>query len=156
MKKLKHIINWTVWSLLALYLLLLGATRLPFCQNFIGQKISQAIGNHLGTNVSIGRVDIGLLNRIIIDDVNILDQQNEQMLSISRLSASIDLLPMMDGKIRISSAQLFGAHAQFYQKDSLSKPNFQFVIDSLASKDTTSHTPLDLRVNTFYRQTLEC
>ena len=149
MKKLKHIINWTVWSLLALYLLLLGATRLPFCQNFIGQKISQAIGNHLGTDVSIGRVDIGLLNRIIIDDVKILDQQNEQMLSISRLSASIDLLPMMDGKIRISSAQLFGAHAQFYQKDSLSKPNFQFVIDSLASKDTTSHTPLDLRVNTF-------
>ncbi|MBR5747345.1 MAG: hypothetical protein IKY01_01010, partial [Prevotella sp.] len=149
MKTLKHIINWTVWSLLALYLLVIGATRLPFCQSFIGEKIAQAIGERLGTHVSVGRVDIGLLNRIILDDVSILDQQNKQMLRISRISASIDLLPMTDGKIRISSAQLFGAHAQFYQKNSLSKPNFQFVIDSLASKDTISHTPLDLRVNTF-------
>ena len=146
---MKHIINWTVWSLLALYLLLIGATRLPFCQAFIGNKVAQALGDKLGTQVSVGRVDIGLLNRIILDDVNILDQQNKRMLGISRLSASIDLIPLTDGKIRISSAQLFGARAQFYQKDSLSKPNFQFVIDSLASKDTTSHTPLDLRVNTF-------
>ena len=149
MKTLKHIINWTVWSLLALYLLVIGATHLPFCQDFIGKKIAQALGNKLGTYVNVGRVDIGLLNRIIIDDVSILDQQNMQMLNISRLSASIDLLPLSDGKIRISSAQLFGAHAKFYQKDSLSKPNFQFALDSLASKDTTSHTPFDLQVNTF-------
>ena len=149
MKTLKHIINWTVWSLLALYLLVIGATRLPFCQNFIGEKTAQILGDKLGTYVSVGRVDIGLLNRVIIDDVSIMDQQNKRMLAISRLSASIDLLPLADGKIRISSAQLFGAHAKLYQRDSLSKPNFQFVIDSLASKDTTTHTPLDLRVNTF-------
>ena len=149
MKTLKHIINWTVWSLLALYLLMIGATRLPFCQNFIGEKTAQILGDKLGTYVNVGRVDIGLLNRIIIDDVSIHDQQNKRMLTISRLSASIDLLPLTNGKIRISSAQLFGAHAKLYQRDSLSKPNFQFVIDSLASKDTTSHTPLDLRVNTF-------
>ena len=149
MKTLKHIINWTVWSLLALYLLVIGATHLPFCQDFIGKKIAQALSDKLGTYVNVGRVDIGLLNRIIIDDVSILDQQNMQMLNISRLSASIDLLPLSDGKIRISSAQLFGAHAKFYQKDSLSKPNFQFALDSLASKDTTSHTPFDLQVNTF-------
>ena len=149
MKTLKHIINWTVWSLLALYLLVIGATRLPFCQDFIGKKIAQALSDKLGTYVNVGRVDIGLLNRIIIDDVSILDQQNKRMLDISRLSASIDLLPLSDGKIRISSAQLFGAHAKFYQKDSLSKPNFQFALDSLASKDTTSHTPFDLQVNTF-------
>ena len=149
MKTLKHIINWTVWSLLALYLLLMGVTRLPVCQDFIGQKIAQAVGDRLGTHVNVGRVNIGLLNRVIIDDVGILDQQNKRMLTISRLSANMDLLPLTDGKIRISSAQLFGAHAKFYQKDSLSKPNFQFVLDSLASKDTTSHTPLDLGVNTF-------
>ena len=134
---------------MALYLLTIGATRLPFCQAFIGNKIAKVLSEKLGTSVSVGRVDIGLLNRIIIDDVSLFDQQNKQMLTVSRLSASIDLLPLSDGKIRISSAQLFGAHARFYQKDSLSKPNFQFVIDSLASKDTTSHTPLDLRVNTF-------
>ena len=149
MKALKHIINWTVWSLLALYLLLMVATRLPFCQDYLGQKIAEVLSDRLGTQVAIGRVDVGLFNRLIIDDVTILDQQDKKMLGISRLSASIDLLPLSDGKIHISSAQLFGAHASFYQKDSLSKPNFQFVLDSLASKDSTSQTPLDIRVNTF-------
>ena len=69
------------------------------------------------------------------------------MLRIARLSAHIDILPLKDGKISISSAQLFGARAQFYRQDSLSQPNYQFVLDSLASKDTTSHTPLDLHIN---------
>ena len=125
----------------------MGATRIPFCQDLIGSKIAQILSDKLGTYVSVGRVDIGLFNRMIIDDVTILDQQNKRMLKISRLSASIDMLPLSTGKIRISSAPLFGANAHFYHKDSLSKPNFQFVIESFASQDKISQKPIVLRVN---------
>ena len=69
------------------------------------------------------------------------------MLLISRLSAKIDILPLTQGRISISSAQLFGAHARLWQQNAQSKPNFQFIIDSLAPKDTLNHTPLDLRIN---------
>ena len=101
----------------------------------------------LGTSVSIERVDIGLFNRLTLDNVTILDQQGKDMLKARRLSATVDLLQLANGKISISSAQIFGTHANLYQADAQSKPNFQFVIDSLASKDTTSTTPLDLRIN---------
>ena len=121
--------------------------HIPACQQYIGQKVSESIGEKLATKVSVGRVDLGFLNRIILDDVLIYDQQQRMMLSMARLSVRVDLLPLTQGKISISSAQLFGAHARINKKDSLSKTNFQFVIDSLASKDTTSHTPLDLRIN---------
>ena len=101
----------------------------------------------LGTEVSVGRVDLGFLNRIIIDDVVVLDQQQQEMLKTSRLSVKIDVLPLLDGRVSISAAQLFGAHLKLY-RDSLSAPtNFQFVLDSLAPRDTTSQTPLDLRIN---------
>jgi hypothetical protein len=69
------------------------------------------------------------------------------MLMAGRISAHLDLLPLADGKISISTAQLFGAHALLYQRDSLAKPNYQFLLDSLATKDTTSTAPLDLRIN---------
>ena len=46
----------------------------------------------------------------------------------------------------ISSAQLFGAQGTFYKKSELAQPNFQFALDSLASKDTTQHTPLNLHI----------
>ena len=147
MKLLKNIINWTVWSIIALYLLLLLITHLPICQVYIGKKVAQAIGDQLNTEVNVGRIDLGFLNRIIIDDVCIYDQQQKRMLQIARLSARVDILPLTEGKISISSAQLFGAHARLYKKSQQTKPNFQFVLDALASEDTTQSKPLDLRIN---------
>ena len=120
---------------------------LPQAQNYLGSKIAQAVSQKLGTNVQVGRVDLGFFNRIIIDNVRIEDQQRKEMLRAGRLSVRLELLPLLDGKISISSAQLFGAHFLFYKAHAQSKPNFQFVLDSLASKDTTSHTPLDLRIS---------
>ena len=89
-----------------------------------------------------------MLSAVIIDDVCLYDQRHKEMLRVGRLSAKIDMLPLAEGKISISSAQLFGAHARLYRRNATTVPNFQFVIDSLASKDTTSHTPLDLRIST--------
>ena len=96
----------------------------------------------------IERVDIGFPNRFIIDGVDLYDQTGKLMVHASRVSAKFDIYPLTKGKIVISSAQLFGLQGTFYKKDELSKPNFQFALDSLASKDTTRHTPLDLRIGT--------
>ena len=95
----------------------------------------------------IERVDIGFPNRFIIDGVDLYDQTGKLMVHASRVSVKFDIYPLTKGKIVISSAQLFGLNGVFYQQDANSKPNFQFVLDSLASKDTTSHSPLDLRIN---------
>ena len=57
-----------------------------------------------------------------------------------------DYPPLTQGRIVISSAQLFGLNANLYRADAQSQPNYQFLLDSLASKDTTHHTPLDLAI----------
>ena len=149
MRLVKHIINWIVWGLLALYLLLLTITQLPLCQHYLGQQIAKAVGETLGTEAHVGRVDIGLFNRLIIDDVHLFDQQKKEMLRAARLSVTIDLLPLTKGNISILSAQIFGAHIKLYQNHPQAKPNFQFVIDSLASDDTENPSKLNLRMNSF-------
>lgn len=146
MKVLKHIINITVWTLLGLYLLTILLLHIPQVQNMIGGQVSEVVSGKLATDVHIGRVDLGFLNRLIIDDVVIYDQSKKEMLKAARLSVKIEVLPLTKGKISISSIQIFGAHCQLYQKSANAKPNFQFVLDSLASKDTTSSS-LDLRIN---------
>ena len=133
--------------MLALCILLFVLTRLPYVQAKMGNFLESAIGKKLGTEIRIGSVDIGFPNRIIIDSLTVLDKQNKQMLGVGRLSAKIDLTGFLENRISISSAQLFNAHASLYRKDSLSAPNFQFVLDSLASKDTLNHTSVDLRIN---------
>lgn len=147
MNKLKHVINWVIWSVVALNAVLMILTHIPFCQEWIGQKVAYAIGQKLGTEVTIGRIDLGFLNRLIIDEVEIKDQQQNDMIRIGRMSVKMDFLPLAEGRIVISSAQLFSAHASLYRSDSISAPNFMFVIDSLASKDTTASAPFHLAVN---------
>ena len=136
-----------VWSLLGAVLLLMVALRLPSVQDWAGDKVAGLLAEKLGTKVSVGRVDLGFLNRIIIDDVTIYDQHKRSMLEAARITAKIDLAQLAVGRISVSSAQLFSTHLRLSRPTAEAPLNIQFVLDSLASKDTTTHTPLDLRIN---------
>jgi len=147
LKQLKHIINWTIWSLLGLYMLLLLAIHVPAVQRYVGQQVAQAIGGEIGSEVTIGRVDLGFFNRLIIDNVVIKDQQRQNLLTAHRMTVSIDLLPLLDKKVRIASAQLFGARLQLYRETAQAVPNYQFVIDALQSDNPQKESALDLKIN---------
>ena len=146
MKKLKHIINWTIWSLLALYLLLIVLIHVPAVQGWLGGIIADAVGRKLGTEASVGRVDLGMFNRLIIDDVAILDYRQQTMLEADRLAVKVELMPLFDGKVHISSAQLFGARLRLSRDSALATPNYQFALDALSSGDNDDSAPLDLRI----------
>ena len=147
MKILKHILGIIIWGVIGLYLLMIISFRIPSVQQYIGNKTAGLLGETLGTEVKIGSVNPGFFNRLIIDDVSIKDQQEKDMLKVGKLTVRISLWELLNGKISISSAQIFGAEANFYQTTPEADPNFQFALDSLASKDTTSQTPIDLHIN---------
>ena len=149
MKILKHIISSLVWAFVGLYAVAMTAIHIPSVQQRIAREVARLVSTTLGTQVTVGRVDLGFLNRLIIDDVTILDQHDKPLLSVSRLTAKIDPAPLATGRIVISSAQVFGAALNLYKATAYSEANFQFALDSLASKDTTQQTPLNLTVNSF-------
>lgn len=120
-----------------------------WAQEQLGRKAAQVIGEQLGTDVHIGRIDVGFLNRIIIDDVVIYDQRHRQMVKAVRLTAKADVAQLAIGNIVISSAQMFGAQFRLSKQTDHTPSNFQFVLDSLASSDTTKQTPINLRINSF-------
>lgn len=147
MKRLKHILNWTIWSLVALYLLLLVLLQIPAIQEWTGRRVASTLSSKLGTEVSVGRVALGLPGSVVIDDVVVLDQQQREMLIVGRLTARIDLLPLLQGRVSVSSAQLFSAHAMLCRADEQSPMNIQFVIDSLTSKSDDKPSSTDIRIN---------
>ena len=146
MEKFKHICNGIIWTLIVLYLLLIVLMHLPSVQTFLGKEVAEALADKFGTKVEVGKVNLGFFNRIIIDDVMMYDQQGDSLIYASRLSAKIDYMAATQGKISVSSAQIFGLRANLYRQTAKSPANFQFVLDSLASKDTTQHKPLDLHI----------
>lgn len=113
----------------------------------MGNLLAQEISSTLNTKVDIGRVDIGLLNQFVIENICIQDQQAKPMLQIGKLAASIDILPLLEGKIEIHTGQLFKVNANLYQESAEKPSNFQFLIDALSSKDESKSSELDLSIN---------
>lgn len=110
--------------------------------------VAKELSSVLNTQLTIRKIDIGLLNRIIIDDVLLNDQSGKEMLKVTRLSAKFDIIPLFKGKIAISSVQLFGFNINLRKETPDTPPNFKFVLDAFASKDTVKKdNSLDLRIN---------
>lgn len=149
MKRFRSIVSLAVWICLGLYVTVVAMLHVPFVQGACGSFVASAIGQKLGTRVTVGRVDLGFLNRVIVDDVTIYDQRQKEMVRVARMSVKLDYLALANGRISISSAQLFGPRLALYKPSATADANFQFALDSLASKDTTKQTTLDVHVNSF-------
>ena len=117
-------------------------------QQQLSVLVAKELSEVLHTELAIGRINLGVLNRIIVDDLMLQDRAGKEMLKVARLSAKFDILPLFRGKISISNIQLFGFSIYMEKKSPEAEPNFQFVIDTFASKDTVrKDTHLDLRIN---------
>ena len=150
LKWIKYIFNVCFWTVVSLYLLIAVMVHIPYVQQSLASGVASVISSKLNTRVEIGRVDLGFLNRLVIDNTTIYDQGGKPMVRAARLAVRIDLLQLVEGRIRISSAQVFSTHFTLYRANAASAPNFQFALDALASKDSTkAKTPLDLSVNSF-------
>ncbi len=122
--------------------------NIPYFQQKLAAVTATELSRILGTELQIRKVDMGLLNRIIIDDLLLQDQAGKEMLKISRLSAKFEILPLFNKRISISSVQLFGFNISLNKPTPDVPANFQFVIDAFASKDTVkTQSNIDLRIN---------
>lgn len=146
---IKHFTNIVVWTMVTLYILVAIILHIPLVQQTMGKTVAKAMADEIGSKVTVGNIDLGMLNRIIIDDVVILDQNGKEMLKAARIAAKIDIVDLLEGKVNITSAQLFTPQLSLYKTAENEKTNFQFVLDSLASKDTTQGRPINLEVASF-------
>ena len=69
LKKLKHIFNGIIWTLVGVYVLLTVLVHLSPVQHFLGSQVSSVLADKFDTKVTVGSVNLGFFNRIIIDDV---------------------------------------------------------------------------------------
>ena len=154
MRLLKRTIQWTIGIICGLYFCLQVAMHIPPVQRWAGSAASHVLHSLWDWEISIGRVRLGLWNRIIIDDIILKDKQDSTMLHASRLAAKLEIIPLFDGKISIANAQLFGTKANLYQRSAQEKPNFQFILDTFKS-DNTESKPLNLRIGNLVLRRIE-
>ena len=101
----------------------------------------------LHTTVTIGNINIGLFNRVIIKDLNIKDQSQQLLLGCDLATTKFEIKPLLWGEISLRTVSLLDANIQLYKKAANSPTNFQFIIDALKSKEEKKEEALNLRIN---------
>ena len=147
-RRLKYIVRILVWGILGLHLFMYILLNIPVVQGKMASIISTELRKILKTEVSVGHIELELFNRLHVENVLLNDLQGDEMLNVHRLSARFELKPLLEGRIVINSVQLLGFDVRLKKENPEAVPNFQFVLDAFASKDTLKEpTNLDLRIN---------
>jgi hypothetical protein len=91
----------------------------PYAQNKIGKAAARYLGNMLGTKVTVGGMQFGLLNRFQLNEVLVSDRQNDTLLYVGSLKlATLDWFLGKD-TIDITYVGLSDTHIKFQRVDSV-------------------------------------
>jgi len=140
LRKSLKITLWIIGSVIALFLLIVLLLQVPYVQNIVKDKAVSYLEGKIGTEVKIGRIEIGLPKKVILEGVYFAGQNGDTLIASDKLAVDISLMKLLDNEVEINSINLEGITANVSRnKDSVF--NFDYIIkafDSGKPKDTTS------------------
>ncbi len=149
MKRLKYIIWILLFFVWVLYILPVGLLQVPYIQEKFSEKASEVLEEKLGVETKIGKVDFEFFNKLILKDLYLEDQAGDTLFQAKRLAAGFEFIPLLKGKLRFETIQLFSFQVNLNKENTESPLNLQFVIDAFANRDTTKKkSNIDLKIKT--------
>lgn len=110
-------------------------------QTWAAKKATKYLSKKLGTKVDIKSLYIKPFTSVVLEDFYVLDKQKDTLIRTPKLTVELSGFSLFSSiperKLDLSLIQL--DNGSFYLKNlEGNKTNFKFIVDSLASKDTTS------------------
>ncbi len=139
---------WIIGSVIGLFLLIVLLIQVPVIQNKIKDKAVSYLEEKIKTRVAIGRIEIGLPKKVILEHFYFEDQQKDTLLSGQKLAVDISLLKLLSNEVEINSIDLKGVTANVSRsKDSVF--NFDYIIKAFASDEQKpkDSEPMKISVN---------
>ena len=129
-------------GILALFIVVVLLIQAPPVQNFARKKIVAFLESKLQTRVAIGKINLGIPNKVLLENVYVEDRQKDTLLSGGRLKANINMFKLINSNIVISELEIQNMTAKVKRVLPDTVFNFQFIVDAFAPK-TTKPTPAD-------------
>src|ERR1700730_1147381 len=130
LRKVLRLFAKLVIAVLLLIVLVFILVQTPPVQNFARQKIETYLQHKLKTNVTIGKLYIGLPDIVSLQNVYIEDHAKDTLLAGSRLKVNINLFRLFRNVVEINEIQLEGITAKVKRILPDTVYNFQFIVDA--------------------------
>ena len=98
--------------------------------------LSEDLSNYLGTEVQVDNAEVDVFNQIVLEQLLVKDLDADTLLFARRAKVSFNLLPLLKRRLEIYSIQFIDFDINLSQKDSISAPNYKFIIDLLANSES--------------------
>lgn len=136
-RKFLSIILYIILAIIGINILLYVLLSIPFVQQEAKDIAVKELKSMLNTEISIDRLDLRLFNNVALKGVYIEDQNKDTLLYANNVNASIDIWKLFKNDLQITGVGLNDFVINVNRKDSVSDFNFQFIIDTFSSDDTT-------------------
>jgi hypothetical protein len=129
------------YSMAALFL------HIPYVQEKLATAIEIELSKCLNVPVKIGRIELILLNRLVVREISIEDRNGEVLFEADYAAAGIKLLPILQHKLVLTTVRLFGFSLQLKKEPPpKGELNLQFLRDAFSSSpDTTTNPSIELK-----------
>jgi hypothetical protein len=150
-KKYKRIISRLLVTLLIIVILPPIIISFPFVQTCIVKQISGQLSEQLQTRISVESVNISFFNRVRIKGIYVEDLDNDTLMYVSRMDATIGNLPLNGRPLKLNKLKL--ADGIFCLRGDSLDTNVSLFIDKLRNKNEQSTDTIsvedDVMANTF-------
>lgn len=130
------------------YILLLAVLHFGPAQRVLTRMVSDELSGLLAAKVTVGRVEIGLFNRIMLKELRVQDRSRKDMLHAGTVTAKVELRSLIGrSPLALRSVSLLDADIRLYKANPSAPTNFQFVIDAFSNPKKQGSSHIDLRIN---------
>ncbi len=136
MKKLLKVTAYSLFSIIALLLVIALSLQTHWAKNLIRDKVQAYIQRKTNATFAMGQVDFSFPKWIEIDGLFMLDNANDTLLLGKHLKVDIDMFALIQSKYVINKLVMDQFYVNLYNEETDSIYNYQFILDAFTSKKT--------------------
>lgn len=131
----RSILVTAILGVAVVYILLYLVVSMPSIQSRIRQTGSSELGMLLGTNVSIGDINISPFNQLVLYDVLVPDEKGDTILFADKIGVGFSMFNLIARRqVVFTYAELIGVDGRLKRTTPDAPLNIQFIIDALSPK----------------------
>ncbi len=121
---------------LMLVFLPLAIFQIPWVQNKAAQKLTKYLSTEWKTDVRVGRVQLGIFNKVKLENFYLEDLKGDTLLYAGNLEISHSgVFDLIFRKFKVETLRLSDAEVRISREAGQKAQNFQFILDYFAPKD---------------------
>lgn len=149
LRVIRRIILGTLLGVVLLFLLIVALIQFPAIQNYIKNKVVNALSEKLNTTVRLGYIRINFGGSLVLEDFYLEDRQHDTIINAGKLKVSLNPTGLLRNRLIISNVSLSGTKFNYLVFDSTGKTNLDFIIHSFAGEDkekTEDKEPMEILI----------